>query len=74
MPNIGIGGYGDQVPALSFEFMLTLATSTCTSSIYTSTYAQIKKEFHCSRIVATLGLSLFIVGLGLGPMLLGPLS
>ncbi|KAH7346295.1 major facilitator superfamily domain-containing protein [Rhexocercosporidium sp. MPI-PUGE-AT-0058] len=47
---------------------------TCTSSIYTSTYGQITKEFHCSKIVATLGLSLFIMGLGVGPMLLGPLS
>ncbi|KAG4438106.1 hypothetical protein IFR05_006427 [Cadophora sp. M221] len=47
---------------------------TCTSSIYTSTYGQITKEFDCSRIVATLGLSLFIMGLGVGPMLLGPLS
>jgi len=32
------------------------------------------KEFHCSKIVATLGLSFFILGLGIGPMLLGPLS
>ncbi|CZT43278.1 probable benomyl/methotrexate resistance protein [Rhynchosporium secalis] len=47
---------------------------TCTSSIYTLTYGQITEEFHCSRIVATLGLSFFIMGLGLGPMLLGPLS
>ena len=47
---------------------------TCTSSLYTSTYEQIEKEFNCSQIVATLGLSLFIFGLGLGPMLLGPLS
>ncbi|TVY20810.1 Efflux pump atB [Lachnellula arida] len=47
---------------------------TCTSSIYSSTYNQITKEFHCSRIVATLGLSLFIMGLGIGPMLLSPLS
>ncbi|KAG9233193.1 major facilitator superfamily domain-containing protein [Amylocarpus encephaloides] len=47
---------------------------TCTSSIYTSTYNQIEKEFDCPRIVATLGLSLFIMGLGIGPMLLGPLS
>jgi multidrug resistance protein len=31
-------------------------------------------EFDCSRIVATLGLSLFVMGLGLGPMFLGPLS
>jgi hypothetical protein len=42
--------------------------------MYTSTYAQITTEFHCSRIVATLGLSLYIMGLGIGPMLLGPLS
>ncbi|KAI9877664.1 MAG: hypothetical protein M1830_003183 [Pleopsidium flavum] len=47
---------------------------TCTSSLYTSTYGQITKEFHCSQIVATLGLSLFVMGLGIGPMLLGPLS
>ncbi|KAF7858804.1 hypothetical protein EAF04_008847 [Stromatinia cepivora] len=47
---------------------------TCASSMYTSTYAQLEKEFNCSREVATLGLSMFILGLGLGPMLLGPLS
>ncbi len=47
---------------------------TCTSSMYTSTYSQITEEFHISRIVATLGLSLFVIGLGLGPMVLGPLS
>jgi len=53
------------------ERVLTISR-TCTSSIYTSTYEQLEKEFHCSRIVATLGLSLFIMGLGIGPMLLGP--
>ncbi|KAB8293881.1 hypothetical protein EYC80_009360 [Monilinia laxa] len=47
---------------------------TCASSMYTSTYAQLEKEFNCSREVVTLGLSMFILGLGLGPMLLGPLS
>ncbi|KAH8803030.1 major facilitator superfamily domain-containing protein [Xylogone sp. PMI_703] len=47
---------------------------TCTSSIYTSTYSQIEKEFHSSREVVILALSLFIIGLGSGPMLLGPLS
>lgn len=47
---------------------------TCASSMYTSTYGQITVEFNCSQIVATLGLSLFVVGLGIGPMLLGPLS
>ncbi|KAL9000711.1 MAG: hypothetical protein Q9169_000747 [Polycauliona sp. 2 TL-2023] len=50
------------------------ACVTCTSSMYTSTYGQITQEFHCSQIVATLGLSLFVMGLGLGPMILSPLS
>lgn len=31
-------------------------------------------EFGNSRIVATLGLTLFVFGLGLSPMILGPLS
>jgi hypothetical protein len=31
-------------------------------------------EYNCSETVATLGLSFFVVGLGIGPMLLGPLS
>ncbi|KAJ5353529.1 hypothetical protein N7541_006093 [Penicillium brevicompactum] len=47
---------------------------TCTSSMYTMTYAQITKEFQISNIVATLGLSFFIWGLGFGPLLLAPLS
>ncbi|KAE8144642.1 major facilitator superfamily domain-containing protein [Aspergillus avenaceus] len=47
---------------------------TCTSSMYTVTYDQIMEEFDCSREVATLGLSFFIWGLGVGPLFLGPLS
>ena len=47
---------------------------TCTSSLYTATYAQLMAEFGTSEIVATVGLSLFVMGLGLGPMLLAPLS
>ena len=50
------------------------ACVTCASSMYTLTYDQITTEFHISREVATLGLSLFVIGLGLGPMILGPLS
>lgn len=42
--------------------------------MYTSTYSQITKEFECSKLIATLGLSMFVMGLGLGPMFLGPLS
>ncbi|PYH28764.1 MFS transporter [Aspergillus neoniger CBS 115656] len=47
---------------------------TCTSSMYTVTYDQIMEEFGCSREIATLGLSFFIWGLAVGPLLLGPLS
>ncbi|KAJ6148991.1 major facilitator superfamily domain-containing protein [Penicillium samsonianum] len=36
----------------------------CTSSIYSTTYDQIMSEFHCSQEIATLGLSLFIWGMG----------
>nr|KAK5443221.1 hypothetical protein LTR18_005899 [Exophiala xenobiotica] len=35
---------------------------------------QMNTEFGNSRIVATLGLTLFVFGLGLSPMILGPLS
>ena len=47
---------------------------TCTSSLYTSTYGQLIPEFHTNRLVCTLGLSLFVAGLGTGPMILSPLS
>lgn len=47
---------------------------TFTSSVYTSTFDQITHEFGVSNLVATIGLSLYIMGLAVGPMLLGPLS
>ncbi|KXT04370.1 hypothetical protein AC578_3613 [Pseudocercospora eumusae] len=47
---------------------------TCASAMYTSTYRQLEREFHVSREVATLGLTTFVCGLGLGPMFLSPLS
>ena len=59
---------------LVFLVSTTTLCTCCTSSLYTSTYAQITVEFKCSELVATVGLSLFIGGLGLGPMLLAPLS
>jgi hypothetical protein len=42
--------------------------------MYTVTYDQLTEEFGCSRLIATLGLSFFIWGLGLGPLVLAPLS
>jgi multidrug resistance protein len=47
---------------------------TNTSSLYTTTYEGMNREFGSSRIVATLGLSTFVFGLAVGPMVLGPLS
>ncbi|KAF6819642.1 bicyclomycin resistance [Colletotrichum musicola] len=47
---------------------------TAASSIYTSTYAQMDAEFGNSRIVSTVGLSVFVLGISLGPMFLSPLS
>ncbi|KAF5616984.1 multidrug resistance [Fusarium sp. NRRL 52700] len=47
---------------------------TAASSIYTSTYEQMEDEFGNSREVSIIGLSLFVLGIGLGPMFLGPLS
>ncbi len=46
----------------------------CTSSLYTGTYAQVMDEFGSDPTVTTLGLSMFVVGLGLSPMVLAPLS
>ncbi|KAJ8121647.1 hypothetical protein O1611_g10047 [Lasiodiplodia mahajangana] len=47
---------------------------TCASSIYTATYAQMNPEFGQSALVATVGLSTFVLGIALGPLFLGPLS
>ncbi|KAK8129275.1 major facilitator superfamily transporter [Apiospora kogelbergensis] len=47
---------------------------TCVSSIYTTTYGQMNPEFGISTIVGTLGLSTFVLGIALGPLLMSPLS
>lgn len=47
---------------------------TSASSLYTTTYGGMTREFGSSRIINTLGLSTFVFGLGIAPMVLGPLS
>jgi multidrug resistance protein len=47
---------------------------TYTSSVCTTTYDQLIHDFHTSKEVVILGLSLYVLGLGLGPVLLAPLS
>ena len=44
------------------------------STAYTGSIVQIIEEFHCSQEVATLGVSLFVLGFALGPLLWAPMS
>ncbi|CAI7598312.1 unnamed protein product [Penicillium discolor] len=53
---------------------LTTMGATWASSIYSTGQAQISEEFGISSEVATLGTSLLLFGLGLGPLLWAPLS
>ncbi|KAK9477420.1 major facilitator superfamily domain-containing protein [Lipomyces japonicus] len=76
----------DDDPANPLNFSLirkwvaTLITSTgalcvaCSSSIYTAAYPGIEKEFGCKEIEAITGLTLFVFGMGAGPMFYSPLS
>ncbi|KAJ5523715.1 hypothetical protein N7494_010365 [Penicillium frequentans] len=45
-----------------------------TSAIYTASEPGIIKEFGVSEIVATLGLSIYVLGYGTGPLIFSPLS
>ncbi|CED85543.1 Synaptic vesicle transporter SVOP and related transporters (major facilitator superfamily) [Phaffia rhodozyma] len=50
------------------------ACVTCTSSIGSSTYAGIERDLNLSPEVAILSITMFVFGLALGPLLLGPIS
>ncbi|KAI9666081.1 MAG: hypothetical protein M1821_004016 [Bathelium mastoideum] len=62
------------------KWIITLIVSscsfcvTCASTLYTSTYDQLEYRFGTTREIATLGLTTFVLGLAVGPMLLSPLS
>jgi DHA1 family multidrug resistance protein-like MFS transporter len=45
-----------------------------TSAIYTSSTEGIMKEFGVDTLLATLGLSLYVLGYGMGPLIFSPLS
>ncbi|KAJ5799425.1 uncharacterized protein N7518_001493 [Penicillium psychrosexuale] len=53
---------------------LTTMGATWASSIYSTGQGQISEEFGISNEVATLGTSLLLFGLGLGPLIWAPLS
>ena len=52
----------------------TTMGSTMASSIFSSGIPTISKEYHVGTEVSILGLSLFLAGFGLGPLLWAPLS
>ncbi|CAE6510756.1 unnamed protein product [Rhizoctonia solani] len=64
--------------AQKWLIVFILATSstcvTCASSVASMARSGIQKEFGVSSSVAILGISLYVEGLGVGPLLLGPLS
>ncbi|KAJ5482101.1 Major facilitator superfamily domaingeneral substrate transporter [Penicillium sp. IBT 31633x] len=45
-----------------------------TSAIYTSSTEGIMKEFGVNTLLATLGLSLYVLGYGIGPLIFSPMS
>ncbi|KAK9467027.1 major facilitator superfamily domain-containing protein [Lipomyces arxii] len=47
---------------------------TCTSIIYASAYEGIAEEFHSTRTKVLTGVTVYLIGIGLGPMLYSPLS
>ncbi|KAE8383216.1 major facilitator superfamily domain-containing protein [Aspergillus bertholletiae] len=53
--------------------LATLAVS-LVSSAYTGGVEQIMEQFNCGTEVATLGVSLFVVGFAIGPLLWAPMS
>jgi len=44
------------------------------SAIYSPGYESLNRDFGISSVVATLGLTLFVIGYGIGPLFLAPLS
>ena len=60
----------------SITLMVAFATLAVAfvSSAYSGATEQVIAEFHCSTEVATLGISLFVLGFAVGPLLWAPMS
>ncbi|KAL2837461.1 MFS general substrate transporter [Aspergillus pseudodeflectus] len=65
-------------PGKKWSITIVMALATLAVSLDSSAYSggitQIIEEFHISTEVATLGVSLFVVGFAIGPLLWAPLS
>ena len=54
---------------VTFEICLLTFSVYIGSAIYTAGEMTVEKQFHVSEVAATLGLTLFVAGYGLGPMI-----
>ncbi len=59
---------------VTFEICFLTFSVYIGSAIYTAGILDVSEVFGVSRVAATLGLTLFVVGYGIGPMFLSPLS
>lgn len=59
---------------VTFEIVFLTFSVYIGSAIYTAGIISVTEEFHVSRVAATLGLTLFVAGYGLGPMVWAPMS
>ena len=59
---------------VTFEICLLTFSVYIGSAIYSAGILDVSETFGVSRVAATLGLTLFVVGYGVGPMFLAPLS
>jgi MFS transporter, DHA1 family, multidrug resistance protein len=59
---------------VTFEICLLTFSVYIGSAIYTAGIQDVTRVFGVSQVAATLGLTLFVVGYGVGPMFLAPLS
>ena len=59
---------------VTFEIVFLTFSVYIGSAIYSAGTISVTEEFHVSRVAATLGLTLFVAGYGLGPMVWAPMS
>ncbi|KAI0371743.1 MFS general substrate transporter [Pilatotrama ljubarskyi] len=60
--------------AITLQLALAAFGATFCSSCYSGGMAAMDQELHISLVVGILGVSLFVVGFGLGPLIFAPLS
>jgi DHA1 family multidrug resistance protein-like MFS transporter len=73
-PEKPVNWSGKKKALVVFEVMFLTCSTYMGSSIYTPGQVAIQEQFHVGHVTATLNLSLYVLGYGLGPMVFSPLS